>query len=193
MPLFGRRRDKGQEKAEPQPERRESVQANASLPEAPARPAGQKRALPVVANPGGAAPRPVQVPGGAPGTPRPLPMASGGGPRPLPVMPARPASAPERTIGMEKPAASPLEEAVRRAVATIHDPEIGRPMVELGMIKELTVTDRVVTIGVELTTPACPLKERIQEDVRATILAAAPEVERIDINLTARVRAANTM
>jgi ATP-binding protein involved in chromosome partitioning len=88
---------------------------------------------------------------------------------------------------------SPQEEAVRRAVATILDPEIGRPMVELGMIKELTVEDDVVKIGVELTTPACPMKERIQDDVRATIMTAVPEIKRVDIHLTAQVRATNTM
>ncbi len=159
---------------------------------------GTPRALPLA---GGAAtgPRALPLAGGTAATsgPRPLPMASGAAARARPLPIATPVApgvvdAPTRTIGMEGPPASPLEEAVRRAVATIQDPEIGRSMVELGMIKSLHVQGRVVKIGVELTTPACPLKEQIKEDVRATIMAAAPEVERVDIDLTARVRASNT-
>ena len=188
MPFFGRRRpspDKGQVKPAP-----EVPRASAAPPDAPT---GGRRALPIMPGPAVAGARPVQVPGGAPSRPRALPMADGGStPAPRPVPQANGDAEGGRTIGMEGPPASPLEEAVRRAVATIKDPEIGRTMVELGMIKELTVTGQVVRIGVELTTPACPLKEQIQDDVRATIMAAAPEVERVDIHLTSRVRAANT-
>ena len=190
MPFFGRRRPSPTEKtpAKPAPE---MPPVAAAPPAAPV--AKPKRALPVMPGPAAAGARPVQVPGGAPATPRSWPMAGGQsalGARPVPQSNGTAEGGP--TIGMEGPPASPLEEAVRRAVATIKDPEIGHTMVELGMIKELTVTDRVVRIGVELTTPACPLKEQIKEDVRSTIMAAAPEVERVDIHLTSRVRAANT-
>jgi ATP-binding protein involved in chromosome partitioning len=86
---------------------------------------------------------------------------------------------------------SPFEESVKLAVATIRDPEIGRPMVELGMIKDLSFDGQAVKIAVELTTPACPLRGQIEQDVRDTIMAV-PGVERVDVSLSARVRAANT-
>ncbi len=173
MPFFGRRRPSTEKATAKSP-----VEPNAAAGGPPAAPTG-KRSLPVMPGPAAGGARPVQVPAPAPSRPRALPMAGAD-------------DAPPRTLGMDGPPASPLEEAVRRAVATIKDPEIGRTMVELGMIKELIVADRVVRIGVELTTPACPLKDQIQEDVRATIMAAAPEIERVDIHLTSRVRAANT-
>ncbi len=112
--------------------------------------------------------------GSGTGAPRSLPMAAANGTT--------------GASGLDRPG-TPFEEAVKRAVATIRDPEIGRPMVELGMVKELAFEGQVVKITIELTTPACPLKERIENDVRQTIVGAVPEVERVDVTLTARVRA----
>ncbi|HET8630710.1 MAG TPA: Mrp/NBP35 family ATP-binding protein [Thermomicrobiales bacterium] len=129
--------------------------------------------------------RAVPVAGGAPGK-RALPVAGAGGrPRAVPV--ANGAGAHAEAAPAPAAPGTPFEEAVKRALATVRDPEIGRPMVELGMIKALSFDDRVVKVAVELTTPACPLRGRIEQDVRAAIMAV-PEVERVDVTLTARVR-----
>ena len=61
---------------------------------------------------------------------------------------------------------------VEAALATVNDPEIGRPLVELGMIRDLAVNGDEVSLVVDLTTPACPLKGQIEEEVRAAILGA---------------------
>jgi len=207
MPLFGRWRagqpdkEKQGKSAAQEPTLEAGQKAEATGgPQMPPR----RKALPIVVQPGGDAPaRPAQIPTGGktpralpmanPGTagPRPLPMANApaGGGRGLPVMPA--ANGNGASAGMAKEPGSPFEEAVKLAVATIRDPEIGRPMAELGMIKDLSFEGQVVKIAIELTTPACPMKEQIERDVRDTIMAV-PGVERVEVSLTARVRAANT-
>jgi ATP-binding protein involved in chromosome partitioning len=59
---------------------------------------------------------------------------------------------------------------VMAALATVNDPELHASIVRLGMVKDLEVADGRVTLQVELTTPACPLKERIEGDIRAVLL-----------------------
>ncbi|MBN2176613.1 MAG: Mrp/NBP35 family ATP-binding protein [Demequinaceae bacterium] len=64
----------------------------------------------------------------------------------------------------------PTEDAIRQALATVIDPEINRPITELGMVRSVSVDDagRVV-IGIDLTIAGCPLKGRIQADVEAAV------------------------
>ena len=74
------------------------------------------------------------------------------------------------------------------ALKKVKDPELGRDLVTLGMIKELAVTGGAVKVNVELTTPACPLRETIRKDVDAALRAAG--ATDVDITFGARVRAA---
>lgn len=61
-----------------------------------------------------------------------------------------------------------LVEAVRAALATVIDPEIRRPITELGMVREVEVVGAgEVTVAIDLTTAGCPLKAKIVEDVTA--------------------------
>ncbi|MGP7960388.1 Mrp/NBP35 family ATP-binding protein [Sanguibacter sp. A247] len=65
-----------------------------------------------------------------------------------------------------------LVEAVRAALATVIDPEIRRPITELGMVREVEVTgDGEVKVLIDLTTAGCPLKAKIVEDVTAAASA----------------------
>jgi ATP-binding protein involved in chromosome partitioning len=63
-------------------------------------------------------------------------------------------------------------EAVHRSLAIVLDPEIGRPLAELGMIRDVKVEGDTVTLGVDLTTHACPLKGKIEADVRTAAQGA---------------------
>tara|TARA_Y100000589_G_scaffold327561_1_gene369661 strand:- start:990 stop:2111 length:1122 start_codon:yes stop_codon:yes gene_type:complete len=54
---------------------------------------------------------------------------------------------------------------VMEALATVQDPDLGRDLVSLNMIKEAVVRDKNVHVHVELTTPACPMKDRIRDDI----------------------------
>ncbi len=80
-----------------------------------------------------------------------------------------------------------LEKQVRAALGTVKDPEIGRDLVSLGMVKSVVVAKEQARIVVELTTPACPLKAEIERDIR-TALGAIPGLPRVAIEFTANVR-----
>lgn len=83
----------------------------------------------------------------------------------------------------------PTQEQVLEALGTVNDPELNKDLVSLGMIKELRVDGGQVSVTVELTTPACPLKNLIKEDVEKAV-RAVPGVEDVQIQMTARVRGA---
>jgi ATP-binding protein involved in chromosome partitioning len=57
------------------------------------------------------------------------------------------------------------DENILAALGGVKDPEIGRDLVSLGMVKQITIDGSVVDLTVELTTPACPLKATIENDI----------------------------
>ena len=63
-----------------------------------------------------------------------------------------------------------LLDAVREALAGVVDPEIKRPITELGMVESLSIDDDdVVSLTVLLTIPGCPMKSTIEHDVTAAV------------------------
>ena len=78
-------------------------------------------------------------------------------------------------------------EQILDKLRTVKDPELHRDIVSLNMVKSLEVEGTRVRLDLELTTPACPMKDRIQTDVNAA-LKTIPEVETIDIEWSAQVR-----
>ncbi len=74
------------------------------------------------------------------------------------------------------------------ALRKVMDPELHRDLVSLGMVKDLTVDGDAVRLRVELTTPACPLKDTIGRDVDAALKGAG--FKRVEISWGAQVRAA---
>jgi len=78
------------------------------------------------------------------------------------------------------------KESVIEKLRTVIDPELNRDLVSLNMIKDIVVNDGNVRLSVVLTTPACPLKNHIQNDVRSAI-AKIEGVKDIEINMTANV------
>ena len=51
------------------------------------------------------------------------------------------------------------EEDVLRVLSTVKDPDLGKDLVTLGMIQDLSISGDKVAFSVMLTTPACPLKD----------------------------------
>ncbi len=81
-------------------------------------------------------------------------------------------------------------DVVLEALSRIKDPDLGRDVVSLGMIKELAVTDQGrVSFTFELTTPACPVRDRFKTQAEE-IVGALPGVEGVDVRMTANVRQA---
>jgi ATP-binding protein involved in chromosome partitioning len=65
--------------------------------------------------------------------------------------------------------AAPTHEQVRAALATVNDPEIHRPITDLGMVAGIEVDAGLVTVTVLLTVAGCPLRETITRDVTAAV------------------------
>lgn len=68
----------------------------------------------------------------------------------------------------------------------VNDPELHRDLVTLNMVKNVSVCEGVVGVTVQLTTPACPLKDKIQQDVQQAVLALQG-VEQVNVEFTADV------
>jgi ATP-binding protein involved in chromosome partitioning len=76
-----------------------------------------------------------------------------------------------------------IEDQVRAALAGVKDPEIRRPITELGMVKGVLVgPDGQVTVQVWLTVAGCPLRETITRDVTAAV-ADLPGVRSVAVEL----------
>src|SRR5918994_1190695 len=80
------------------------------------------------------------------------------------------------------------ETAVLGALTVVKDPDLHRDIVSLGFIKNLRIDDGRVAFSIELTTPACPVKEQMREQAHAAV-SALPGVTAVDIEMTASVRA----
>ena len=79
------------------------------------------------------------------------------------------------------------QEKILGALRTVQDPELHRDIVSLGMVKELDINNGNVRFTVELTTPACPLRESIETDCKKA-LAAVPGINQVEIAFGAQVR-----
>jgi ATP-binding protein involved in chromosome partitioning len=69
----------------------------------------------------------------------------------------------------QKEFAVPTNDQVMQALATVNDPDVGRPITELGMVREVSIDGGVVNVGVLLTVPGCPMKDRIEREVTAAV------------------------
>jgi ATP-binding protein involved in chromosome partitioning len=83
------------------------------------------------------------------------------------------------------------QEQVLEALKKVQDPELHRDIVSLGMVKDLAVNNGKVAFLVELTTPACPLRESIEGDCKKA-LAGIPGVRDLEIRFGAQVRGSKT-
>ena len=84
---------------------------------------------------------------------------------------------------------------VHDALRTVKDPELHKDLVTLNMVKDVRLDGNDVVLQIELTTPACPLKDKIRNDIEQAVNAKAREVGAtigaINIEFTADVRKAN--
>ena len=80
------------------------------------------------------------------------------------------------------------ERDVLDALKGVKDPEIGRDLVDLGMIKDVRIADGSIFLTVNLTTPACPLKAQIEKDVRDALGSRLGTEHKVQITMGAEVR-----
>ena len=72
--------------------------------------------------------------------------------------------------------AAVTEEQVREALSTVNDPEIKRPITDLGMVDGVEITDGQITVKLLLTVSGCPLKDTLNRDITAAVATVAPDV-----------------
>lgn len=77
------------------------------------------------------------------------------------------------------------KEDVLKALSGIMDPDLGKDIVSLGFIKELVISGSKVSFAIELTTPACPVKNQFKEAAEK-LVEAIEGVEKVNVTMTAR-------
>ncbi|MEX0832448.1 MAG: Mrp/NBP35 family ATP-binding protein [Actinomycetota bacterium] len=75
------------------------------------------------------------------------------------------------------------EQQVREALREVLDPEIGKPIEDLGMLREIRIDDGTVSVGVWLTIEGCPLRDRITNDVTNAV-QPLEGVRQVEVDLT---------
>jgi ATP-binding protein involved in chromosome partitioning len=80
------------------------------------------------------------------------------------------------------------EAAVLEALRGVRDPDLNRDIVSLRFVKDLRIAGGHVAFTIELTTPACPVKDQMRDQAYA-LVAALPGVASVKIEMTAQVRA----
>lgn len=79
------------------------------------------------------------------------------------------------------------ESAVLDALRTVQDPDLHRDIVSLDFIQDLKICGGAVGFTLQLTTPACPVKEQLKQQAHDAV-AALPGVEVVNVRLTAQVK-----
>lgn len=81
---------------------------------------------------------------------------------------------------------SVTSEQVLNALSKVIEPELHRDLVSLNMVRDVAVGGDTVSFTIMLTTPACPLKNEIEDRARAAVLAI-PGVEEVNVKLDSNV------
>ncbi|HBY98615.1 MAG: iron-sulfur cluster carrier protein ApbC [Ardenticatenaceae bacterium] len=97
-------------------------------------------------------------------------------------------------LGKKKEESRPgiTESQVMGALSHVIEPELHRDLVSLNMVKDVKINDGRVDFTVVLTTPACPLRTRIENECKQAVLAI-PGVETVNVRFDANVARDNRM
>jgi len=81
--------------------------------------------------------------------------------------------------------ANPTSEKILEALSTVVDPDLKKDLVYLNMVEDVAVDSNRISFTLLLTTPACPLRDQLENDCRAALNRAFPGV-RVDIKMDVR-------
>ncbi len=81
------------------------------------------------------------------------------------------------------------KEQIIDQLSQVNDPELHRDLVSLNMVKNVAYCDGIASITVELTTPACPMKDQIRGDIEQAVRELGDEIKQVNIEFTANVAA----
>lgn len=77
----------------------------------------------------------------------------------------------------------PSVEAVREALRSVDDPEVGINIVDLGLVYRVDVAADRVRVEMTMTSPACPMGDLITDNARRAVGALLPEGTALDVEL----------
>jgi len=80
---------------------------------------------------------------------------------------------------------------ILKALSHVEDPDLKKDLVTLGMIKQLTFDEKHISFTLELTTPACPMKDMLENACRNAIQHFVSKEVEININITSRTTSGN--
>jgi len=78
------------------------------------------------------------------------------------------------------------ENAVLDALRVVKDPDLGQDIVTLGFVKDIKIDEGEVEFAVELTTPACPVKDQLKAEAQ-NVVAKLPGVSSVEVKMTFKV------
>ncbi len=87
---------------------------------------------------------------------------------------------------------APSEEQVLTVLKKVLDPDLRKDIVTLGFIRNLKIDGSSVRFDLNLTTPACPVRDQMRDQAVA-LVKELPGVEKVDVNMTSEVRQAPQM
>jgi ATP-binding protein involved in chromosome partitioning len=79
------------------------------------------------------------------------------------------------------------EAQILEALKQVRDPDLGRDIVSLNFVKEVKICDGLVSFAIELTTPACPVRDQMKLQAMQAV-SKIPGVKQINVKMTAQVR-----
>src|SRR5690349_18455464 len=83
------------------------------------------------------------------------------------------------------------EEAVRKALSTVQEPELHKDLVTLNMVRDIVINGDQVGFTIVLTTPACPLRSQMENESIAAVKQLVPGVSQVNVRFDAQVRSDN--
>ena len=89
----------------------------------------------------------------------------------------------ESTIGPEE---------IRVALSRVTDPDLGRDIVTLGFVRDIQIDGGNVSFAIELTTPACPVRDQMREEAQRAVLSL-PGVTNVEVAMTSKVRGTQSL
>ena len=90
---------------------------------------------------------------------------------------------------MPIPSTAMSVDLIKEALRTVQDPDLHKDLVSLDFIRDIRITGQDVSFTITLTTPACPLKDKLRQDSENAIRELIPDVGQITIAFDARMRA----
>ena len=82
------------------------------------------------------------------------------------------------------------EDTILDALKKVQDPDLHTDIVTLGFVKDIVLSDGKVSFAIELTTPACPVREKLQEEAYNAV-SEIPGINEVDITMTSKVTSAH--